>query len=214
MNVSSFRKFLAQRAELGEEYFLLPIARSDQLRLKIANCSSCRLKQGRTHVVFGEGSLATRLLLVGEAPGYYEDLSGSPFVGEAGQLLTEILNTLGIKRRDVFITNLVKCRPPENRDPLPDEVLCCSPFLEQQRRMIRPDVLVTLGRHASQYLLKSNAAMSSVRGRVFDMGDYKLLPTFHPAYILRNPAMKKHLYEDIRSAVRLIEQNASRSKIS
>ncbi len=212
MSVAQFNEYLHQRLELGEKYFLLPISKCEFLIHKVRNCRMCRLKKSRTNIVFGEGRLDSSVMLVGEAPGYQEDLKGRPFVGEAGKLLNEILEAIEINRADIYITNIIKCRPPENRDPRPDEVNTCAPFLKQQIEIIQPRVVVTLGRYAAQYLLNTNAPINSIRGQTFDLPRFKLIPTFHPAYVLRNPGMKKFLYEDLKKSLKVIPaESCSRS---
>lgn len=174
----------------------------EELGREAAECRSCALCQTRTHVVFGTGSPAARLMFVGEAPGQDEDLKGEPFVGAAGQLLTKIIEAMKLRREDVYIANCLKCRPPQNRNPLPTEIVTCRPFLERQIRIIRPRVICTLGKFATQTLLETEEPISRLRGRFFDRGDYKILPTFHPAYLLRNPSDKRLVWEDVQKIMR------------
>jgi uracil-DNA glycosylase len=163
------------------------------------DCSRCKLHRlGRTQVVFGVGNPEAQLMFVGEAPGHDEDLEGIPFVGRAGQLLTKIIEAIQLRREDVYIANVIKCRPPENRNPEPDEVEACEPFLFRQVRVIKPRVIVALGKFAAQTLLKSTDPISRLRGRVFKYGDALLVPTFHPAYVLRNPSSKRDVWEDMK----------------
>jgi DNA polymerase len=171
----------------------------DDLRAEIGDCQRCKLCKGRTHIVFGVGNPAAELMFVGEGPGRDEDLQGEPFVGRAGQLLTEII-TKGMKlqRADVYIANVVKCRPPENRNPEPDEIAACEPFLIRQIEIIKPRVIVALGKFAAQTLLRDTTPITRLRGRWFDYHGIKLMPTLHPAYLLRNPADKKLVWEDIK----------------
>ncbi len=211
MSVSAFKKFLTQKVELGEKYLVLPMSEAENLIYKVNNCTGCRLKKNRTNVVFGEGNLHSKLLLIGEAPGYNEDISGRPFVGEAGKILTDILAMLDINRRDIYITNLIKCRPPNNRDPRPDEIKACASFLEHQIKVIRPLVLVTLGRFAAQHLLKNNSSIHSIRGKVHQVEGCHFIPTLHPAYILRNPSAKKYLYEDLKVAIQFMKPPQTQS---
>ncbi len=213
MSVSILKKFLIQKMEMGEKSILLPISKFKHLNYKLKNCNACRLRHTRTNVVFGEGDVRSKLLMVGEAPGYYEDLSGRPFVGEAGQLLTDILSNLNLKRMEIYITNLIKCRPPDNRDPRPDEIKTCSSFLSTQIKAIGPSVLVTLGRYAAQHLLNCNTPIHNLRGKIYNMPNFQLIPTLHPAYILRNPAMKKHLYEDLKTAAGIATQRYYPDKV-
>jgi uracil-DNA glycosylase len=174
----------------------------DELRAAIGDCQRCKLCTGRTHIVFGVGNARARLMFVGEGPGRDEDLQGEPFVGRAGQLLTDIITKgIGIKRQDVYICNVVKCRPPDNRNPEPDEVAACEPFLKKQIELVRPEIIVALGKFAVQTLLRSNAPISKLRGNWHSYQGIKLMPTFHPAYLLRNPADKKLVWEDIKKVI-------------
>jgi uracil-DNA glycosylase family 4 len=174
----------------------------EELRAAIGDCQRCKLCSGRTHLVFGVGNPQAKLMFVGEGPGRDEDLQGEPFVGRAGQLLTDIITKgMGLKREDVYIANVVKCRPPENRNPEPDEVAACEPFLKKQIDLIRPDVIVALGKFAVQTLLQSKVAISRLRGNWHSYHGIKLMPTFHPAYLLRNPADKKLVWEDIKKVI-------------
>jgi DNA polymerase len=163
------------------------------------SCSRCKLHTlGRTQVVFGVGNPEARLMFVGEAPGADEDTQGVPFVGKAGQLLTKIIEAIGLQRDDVYIANVIKCRPPQNRNPEPDEVEACEGFLFQQIDAIKPTVVVALGKFGAQTLLRTLEPISRLRGRVFDYRGAKLIPTFHPAYLLRNPGAKRDVWEDMK----------------
>ena len=169
------------------------------LRADIGDCTRCKLHRlGRTQVVFGVGNPDADLMFVGEAPGRDEDLQGFPFVGRAGQLLTKIIEAIALKREDVYIANVIKCRPPENRNPEPDEVETCEPFLFRQIDIIKPRVIVALGKFAAQALLRTLDPISRLRGRVYDYRGAKLIPTFHPAYLLRNPSSKREVWEDMK----------------
>ncbi len=164
-----------------------------------ADCSRCKLHTfGRTQIVFGVGDPNADLMFVGEAPGADEDIQGEPFVGRAGQLLTKIIEAIGLRRDDVYIANVIKCRPPGNRNPEPDEVAQCEPFLFRQIDTIRPKVIVALGKFAAQCLLKTEEPISKLRGREFTYRDAILMPTFHPAYLLRNPSSKREVWEDMK----------------
>lgn len=175
----------------------------DGLRETIGDCSKCKLHSGRTNLVFGEGSPEARLVFVGEGPGREEDLAGKPFVGEAGKLLTRIIeNGMGLKREKVYICNVVKCRPPNNREPEPDEKEACLPFLKQQLRLIKPDVICTLGRVAAQGLLGSDFKITRDRGKWRSFMGIPLLPTYHPAYLLRNPSAKRLVWEDVQEIMK------------
>ena len=174
------------------------------------DCSRCKLhKLGRTQVVFGVGNPNANLMFVGEAPGGDEDIQGIPFVGRAGQLLTKIIEAIELKREDVYIANVIKCRPPQNRNPEPDEVDTCEPFLFQQIDIIRPTVIVALGKFAAQALLRTLDPISRLRGRVFEYRGATLVPTFHPAYLLRNPSSKREVWEDMKLVKRLLAEGSS-----
>ena len=169
------------------------------IREDIGDCTRCKLHTlGRTQVVFGVGNPHAELMFVGEAPGGDEDIQGIPFVGRAGQLLTKIIEAIDLKRDDVYIANVIKCRPPGNRNPEPDEVQQCEPFLFRQIDVIKPKVIVALGKFAAQTLLRTDDPISRLRGRQFDYRGAKLIPTFHPAYLLRNPSAKKEVWEDMK----------------
>ena len=163
------------------------------------DCSRCKLHRlGRRQIVFGVGNPDADLMFVGEAPGADEDVKGEPFVGRAGQLLTKIIEAIGLKREDVYIANVIKCRPPQNRNPEPDEVDTCEPFLFRQIDAIKPKVVVALGSFAARALLRTLDPISRLRGRVYEYRGAKLIPTFHPAYLLRNPSSKREVWEDMK----------------
>lgn len=170
----------------------------DDIRRDVGDCTRCKLCESRTTIVFGEGNPRARLMFVGEGPGADEDAQGRPFVGRAGQLLTRMIEAMGLRREDVYITNVVMCRPPGNRTPEPDEIATCEPFLFRKIRVIRPDVVVALGAIAAQSLLRTKAPISQVRGQFFDAHGTKVLPTFHPAFLLRSPEKKKEAWEDLK----------------
>ena len=175
----------------------------EQLREAIGDCKLCKLCSGRTHIVFGVGNPHATLMFVGEGPGRDEDLQGEPFVGRAGQLLTDIITKgMKLRREEVYIANVVKCRPPENRNPEPDEVVACEPFLKKQIDLIRPEIIVGLGKFAVQTLLQSKVPITKLRGTWHSYHGIKLMPTFHPAYLLRNPADKKLVWEDIQKVMK------------
>jgi DNA polymerase len=169
------------------------------VRADIGDCTRCKLHaQGRTQIVFGVGNPDADLMFVGEAPGADEDIQGFPFVGRAGQLLTKIIEAIDLKREDVYIANVIKCRPPGNRNPELDEVATCEPFLFQQIDIIKPKVIVALGKFGAQTLLRTLDPISRLRGRVYEFRGAKLVPTFHPAYLLRNPSSKREVWEDMK----------------
>ncbi len=170
----------------------------DELRKTVLQCHFCQLSKTRNNVVFGEGSEDAKVVFVGEGPGATEDATGRPFVGRAGALLTKMIeNVLEIKRREVFIANVVKCRPPNNRVPTFDEVMKCKPYLDKQLEIIAPRLVVALGATAFTHLTGEKSSISKVRGELFEMKNYKLIPTFHPSYLLRNPSAKKEAYADL-----------------
>ena len=176
------------------------------IREDIGDCTRCKLHTlGRTQVVFGVGNPDADLMFVGEAPGADEDVQGIPFVGRAGQLLTKIIEAIGLTRDDVYIANIIKCRPPQNRNPEPDEVATCEPFLFRQIDMITPRIIVALGKYAAQTLLRTEAPISRLRGQRFDYRGATLIPTFHPAYLLRNPSSKREVWEDMKLVKRLLD---------
>lgn len=169
------------------------------LRNDVVNCTACGLDKTRTQIVFGVGNINADLMIIGEAPGFYEDKQGEPFVGRAGQLLNEMLKAIGLERKAVYIANILKCRPPNNRDPLPEEVNLCTPFLKKQIALVQPKLLLGLGRIAAHYLLNSQAPLGQLRGRFHDYQGIPLMITYHPAYLLRNPSDKKKAYQDLLS---------------
>jgi DNA polymerase len=179
-----------------------PAPTLDEIRAHIGDCRLCRLCERRTRVVFGAGNPRARLLFVGEGPGAEEDAQGVPFVGRAGQLLTDIITKgMGLRREDVYIANVVKCRPPENRTPQPDEMAACMPFLEAQIACIRPEVIVALGATAVQGLLGEKVAITRFRGVWRNFRGIPLMPTYHPSYLLRNPAAKGDVWKDVREVM-------------
>ena len=177
------------------------------IRTDLGDCQRCRLASGRRTIVFGQGNPNAELMFVGEAPGADEDEQGLAFVGRAGQLLTDIIEKgLRMPRPQVYIANIIKCRPPGNRNPEPDEVLTCVPFLERQIEAIRPKVLVALGKFAAQWLCKTATPITRLRGRLCSYRDIPVMPTYHPAYLLRNPSAKKELWEDMKAVMDLLRR--------
>jgi DNA polymerase len=170
----------------------------DRLREEALSCRRCELHRTRTKVVFGVGDENATLMFIGEAPGRDEDLQGEPFVGRAGQLLDRILAAIGLSRQEVYIANVLKCRPPNNRDPLPSEVDACEPFLLRQIELIRPRLICALGRHAAHTLLKTRTSLKSLRGKFHSFRGIKMLVTYHPASLLRNPGLKRPTWEDMK----------------
>jgi DNA polymerase len=165
---------------------------------ELKDCRRCKLAPGRTNLVFGSGNPHAELMFVGEAPGADEDAQGLPFVGRAGQLLTRIIEAIGMRREDVYICNILKCRPPGNRNPEPDEIASCEQFLFRQIAAVKPKVICALGAFGAQTLLKTTEAISRLRGQLIDFRGAKLMATFHPAYLLRNPNEKRKVWEDMQ----------------
>jgi len=191
---------------------VITLARSRQEALSaivadIGDCTRCKLHRGRTNIVFGVGSPDTRLMFVGEGPGADEDEQGIPFVGRAGQLLTQIIKAMGFERDQVYIANVVKCRPPDNRNPEPDEIERCEPFLMRQIDIINPAVIVALGKFAAQTLLRTTQPISRLRGQFHRIGDIRVMPTFHPSYLLRNPSAKREVWEDMKLVMAALRED-------
>ena len=170
----------------------------DLIRAEIGDCQRCKLAPTRTNIVFGSGDPNAELVFVGEAPGYDEDRQGLPFVGRAGQLLTKIIESIELKREEVYICNVLKCRPPDNRNPEPDEVATCNPFLRRQLATIKPKIVCCLGAFAAQTVLQTASPISKLRGKFFDMDGIRVIATFHPAYLLRSPEKKREVWEDMK----------------
>jgi uracil-DNA glycosylase len=197
------------KAEAGANDLSQGVETLPDIRGDIGDCTRCKLHGlGRRQIVFGVGNPNADLMFVGEAPGADEDIQGEPFVGRAGQLLTKIIEAIDLKRSDVYIANILKCRPPNNRNPEPDEVVTCSPFLNRQIDVIRPRVIVALGSFAAKALLQSDAPISRIRGRIFDYrSGAKLIPTFHPAFLLRSPERKRDVWEDMKKVRALLAES-------
>ena len=190
------------------QVFASPADALAAVREDLGECVRCKLSGlGRRQIVFGVGNPNADLMFVGEAPGADEDVQGEPFVGRAGQLLTAIIEAMGLRREDVYIANVIKCRPPGNRNPEPDEVETCEPFLFQQIDIIKPKVIVALGKFGAQTLLRTLDPISRLRGRVYEFRGAKLVPTFHPAYLLRNPSSKREVWEDMKLVRRLLTED-------
>tara|TARA_B100000686_G_scaffold355331_1_gene472804 strand:+ start:24844 stop:25614 length:771 start_codon:yes stop_codon:yes gene_type:complete len=180
----------------------------EELSNAIENCMRCKLGDTRNHLVFGSGSKNAKLVIIGEAPGAEEDKQGVPFVGRAGQMLTKMIeNVIEVPRQEVFICNILKCRPPENRNPEEDEISCCEPYLKKQLEIINPKLILTLGKFASQWLLQSDTPISKLRGRFSSYHGIPCLPTFHPAYLLRNAKQKKFVHEDLLKVKEVYHKN-------
>ncbi len=179
-----------------------------KMALQVANCKVCPLHQKRLNSVFGEGNPYTDLMFIGEAPGGDEDKQGRPFVGRAGQLLTKIINAMGLERSDVYIANVIKCRPPFNRDPEPEEIAACWHFIEKQIEMIKPKVICTLGRISTKTILMTTEAISRLRGKFGEYKGIKVMPTYHPSYLLRNPSAKKLVWEDMKKIMAFLAEHS------
>jgi len=191
--------------EFQEDNINLPNS-IEELREITLNCHLCELSKTRQNVVFGEGNINANLMFVGEGPGASEDVQGRPFVGRAGELLTKMIeNVLHIPRNQVYIANIVKCRPPRNRTPLPNEAITCRPYLFKQIEIIKPKLIVALGSTAYHYLSNDNTPITKARGNIFDAGNYKIIPTYHPSYLLRNPSAKKEAFADMLKVKSLME---------
>jgi uracil-DNA glycosylase family 4 len=175
--------------------------RLEQLRAQAERCTKCRLAKTRTRVVFGEGDADAGMVFVGEAPGENEDLQGRPFVGAAGNLLTQLIEQMGLRRHDVFICNVIKCRPPNNRDPQPDEITACEDYLVQQLDILKPRVICTLGRYAAQTLLRTSAPISRLRGNRYLYQHIPVIPTYHPANLLYQPGNRQTVLNDLKKAM-------------
>ena len=177
------------------------------IREDLGDCTRCKLhSQGRKQIVFGVGNDSAEVMFVGEAPGADEDIQGEPFVGRAGQLLTKMIEAMGFKRSEVYIANVLKCRPPNNRNPEPDEIEQCQPFLFRQIASIQPKVIIALGAFAARTLLETNDPISRLRGRVYSYRGAKLIPTFHPSFLLRSPGYKREAWEDLKKALTVLDR--------
>ena len=187
-----------KRHEDQQEIMPSKLSNLESIRAEIGDCQRCKLAPKRKNIVFGAGDPKAELVFVGEAPGSDEDEQGLPFVGRAGQLLTKIIESISLKREDVYICNVLKCRPPENRNPEPDEVAACNPFLKKQLATIRPKVVCCLGTFAAQTVLQTTSPISKLRGRFFDLDGLRVIATFHPAYLLRSPEKKREVWEDMK----------------
>ena len=210
--INSTLEFLSQSGcrgfEIGpqtmqqiEQWGVGPVVAIDTLAAvekDLTNCQRCALAAKRHNIVFGSGDPHARLVFIGEGPGFEEDRQGLPFVGAAGQLLTRIIQAMSLTREQVYIANIIKCRPPGNRNPADEEIRSCWPFLKRQLAVIKPDFICALGTFAAQTLLETQAPISKLRGRLHDFEGIKVLPTYHPAYLLRNPEMKRAVWEDIK----------------
>ena len=205
----SIKAYLEMEKGSGVSEYLFSAKNKDAEIEKLKNetmaCQKCPLAKTRKNVVFGAGNINAKLVFVGEAPGHDEDLQGQPFVGKAGMLLTKIIEAMGLKREDVYICNILKCRPSQNRNPLPEEIAQCTEYLYKQIDLIKPDVICGLGKFASQTLLNTETPISQLRGRWHEFRGIKFMPTFHPAYLLRNPNDKKLVWQDMKNIMEQLD---------
>jgi DNA polymerase len=200
--IQSLKAYMeAERLAGIEEFYLNPLPKVkllEKLGQEVIQCKQCPLYKTRKKPVFGEGNPQAELVFVGEAPGKEEDLQGLPFVGKAGQLLTKIIEAMGFKRKDVYICNVLKCRPPQNRNPLPTEIIACQGYLRQQLEIISPKIVCCLGRCACSFLSNEDVSITKLRGKFQKFNGMKIMPTFHPAYLLRNPSAKRLVWQDMQ----------------
>ena len=217
--MDSYLRFLAERGCRGFdcsteslqkmaawEHPKSPVAETlEDVRRDLGDCRRCKLSEGRKNIVFGAGNSNARLVFVGEGPGHEEDQRGEPFVGAAGRLLTKIIEAMNFAREQVYICNIIKCRPPENRNPMPDEIQACSPFLRRQISSIKPDFICALGTFAAQTLLETSVPISKLKGCFHDYMGIRVLPTYHPAYLLRNPGKKRDVWEDMQKLMKALD---------
>jgi len=199
--IEDLKFYLEYLKGMGVESLLFPLPSKSTLkevRTELGDCRRCKLHRTRKTLVFGEGNEKAILMLVGEGPGYEEDVQGRPFVGKAGQLLTKILQSIHLEREEVYIANIIKCRPPQNRNPESDEISACHPFLLRQIQVIQPKIICALGTFAAQSLLQTGEKISALRGKIFDLHGIRVIPTYHPAFLLRNPERKKEVWEDMK----------------
>ena len=203
--IKSVKAYMKAQEIAGiEEFYLKPLSdrRSlAELHQEVIKCRQCPLYKSRKNPVFGEGNPRAGLVFVGEAPGREEDIQGLPFVGRAGELLTKIIEAMGFRRKDVYIGNILKCRPPQNRNPLPSEIVACQDYLRQQLEVINPKVICCLGKFACSALLNQDFPITKLRGKFQDYRGIKVMPTFHPAYLLRNPSAKRLVWEDMKKVI-------------
>ena len=190
-----------------------PVMTLEEVRKELGDCKRCKLHRARRTIVFGEGNESAKLMFIGDGPGYDEDVQGRPFVGRAGQLLTKIIQSINLPREEVYITNIVKCRPPQNRNPEPDEIQSCHPFLMKQIRMIQPKIICALGTFSAQTLLKTDIKITALRGRFYDIEGTKVIPTYHPAFLLRNPERKREVWEDMKKIAEWLNNNGKIQEI-
>ena len=186
----------------------------EALRTEVEACKKCPLWEGRTQVVFGVGNPEARVLVIGEAPGKNEDIQGEPFVGAAGKYLNELLGYADLERNDIYIANILKCRPPDNRNPLPEEIEMCSPYLREQTRSINPDFIVTLGNYSTKFILKTEVGITRLHGSIQQAGKFKVFPVYHPAAAIYDRSKREALEADFKSLGILLDQSATATSVS
>jgi DNA polymerase len=209
--IKDLKEFLKTQRDAGQEWLSLPkhilgptiLA---EVKASMQNCTNCKLSSSRIRIVFGEGSPNARLFFIGEAPGAEEDRTGRPFIGKAGELLTKIIQAINLSRDQVYISSVIKCRPPGNRNPEPDEIIACKPFIIKQIQAIQPSIICTLGSVATQVILNNNEPITKCRGKFHECKGIHVMPTFHPAYLLRNPKDKKLVWEDMQKIQALYQK--------
>lgn len=211
--INALRSYLEYLKGMGITYLpfnqtpLNPILSLERIRNELGDCKRCKLHKTRRTIVFGEGNEKATLMFIGEGPGYDEDVQGRPFVGKAGQLLTKIIQSVNLRREEVYITNIIKCRPPQNRNPQPDEIQSCHPFLMKQIETIKPKIICALGTFSAQTLLQTDSKITTLRGTFYDIMGIKVIPTYHPAFLLRNPERKREVWEDMKRIAEYLKTN-------
>ena len=211
--IADFKSYFEYLRGMGIEALSPSALTLKEVRADLGDCQRCKLYRTRRTLVFGEGNERATLMLIGEGPGYEEDLQGRPFVGKAGQLLTKILQSIQLQREEVYITNIVKCRPPQNRNPESDEVQSCRPFLLKQIGAIQPKIICALGTFSAQTILKTGSKITALRGKLYDLEGIKVIPTYHPAFLLRNPEKKREVWEDMKKIAEWLNNNDKTKKM-
>ena len=216
--VKDLRSYVEAEGAAGTADIVTPARRRDAaskskktgllepVKKEVSSCRRCQLYKTKKNYVFSDGDPEARLVFIGEAPGEDEDIQGVPFVGRAGQLLTKMIEAMGLRRQDVYICNVIKCRPPNNRAPLPEEVAACKGYLLKQVEMISPRVICCLGKHAAEALLDTEVFITKIRGKEFEFNGITLIPTYHPAYLLRNPSAKKEVWQDLKKILKILSE--------
>ncbi len=211
--INDLKSYLEYLKGMGITYLpfhqtpLNPILSLERIRNELGDCKRCKLHKTRRTIVFGEGNEKATLMFIGEGPGYDEDVQGRPFVGKAGQLLTKIIQSINLRREEVYITNIIKCRPPQNRNPQPDEIKSCHPFLLKQIKAIKPKIICALGTFSAQTLLQTDSKITTLRGTFYEVNGIQVIPTYHPAFLLRNPERKREVWEDMKRIAEYLKTN-------